>query len=562
MAKKTIAQKEPVKLREKKLSNGNISLYLDIYRNGKRHKEYLKLYLIEAKTPIEREQNRQTLATAQAIKSKRLIEIQNGEYTFTHQFKEDTPFLEYYRNMVKERNTPDTRGNYGNWQSCLRYLELYCDEKTTFRDVTPEFILGFKDFLESVEKDTHKRRGPRRERDVFQGLSQNSKASYFRKLSACINHAYDERIIAVNPLRGIEGFKDAEVKRDYLTKEKANPQSPEEMAKAAQEAAVKAAMEQAQSMFGNIPGFQMPGGMEEQLMAQMGAGMPDMAAAQAQQEAMLKAAGIDPETVAQAGRQNMAYAQQMMQGMMDGTLGEELSSSDAMAQMMDAFGSDGWTINKADDGKLDTAQLRLLAFGAPMLVYNDENVDSIDCPEEDVESIRSTIESWWNVTDRESTLEIVKWLLEEGHHAEADEALEKVRKRGIENISQEERDDEESKIGDVCLIAESMEENGWCPGGKMPGSVIAWDLVRLVNLGRWAYLCGYVSESEMWQIMQAAADTALEHFSSWEEYGMSFVMGRGVWHGDPDDSETAYEIVSLLLEDDESPWKKSNFNIG
>ena len=47
MAKKTIAQKEPVKLREKKLSNGNISLYLDIYRNGKRHKEYLKLYLTQ-----------------------------------------------------------------------------------------------------------------------------------------------------------------------------------------------------------------------------------------------------------------------------------------------------------------------------------------------------------------------------------------------------------------------------------------------------------------------------------------------------------------------------------
>ena len=40
MAKKTTNQKEPVKLREKKLSNGNISLFLDIYRNGKRHKEY------------------------------------------------------------------------------------------------------------------------------------------------------------------------------------------------------------------------------------------------------------------------------------------------------------------------------------------------------------------------------------------------------------------------------------------------------------------------------------------------------------------------------------------
>lgn len=117
-----------------------------------------------------------------------------------------------------------------------------------------------------------------------------------------------------------------------MKKDKTNPQSPEEMAIAAQEAAIKAAMEQARSMFGNIPGFQMPDGMQEQIMAQMGAGMPDMAAAQAQHEAMLRAAGIDPETVAQAGRQNMAYANQMMQEMMDGTFDERLSSSDAMAQ--------------------------------------------------------------------------------------------------------------------------------------------------------------------------------------------------------------------------------------
>ena len=61
-----------------------------------------------------------------------------------------------------------------------------------------------------------------------------------------------------------------------MTKEKSNPQSPEEMAKTAQEAAVKSAMEQAQAMFGNIPGFQMPGGMQEQIMTQMGSGVPDM----------------------------------------------------------------------------------------------------------------------------------------------------------------------------------------------------------------------------------------------------------------------------------------------
>lgn len=342
-----------------------------------------------------------------------------------------------------------------------------------------------------------------------------------------------------------------------MKKENANPQSPEEMARAAQEAAVKAAMEQAQAMFGNIPGFQMPDGMQEQLMAQMGA-VPDMAAAQAQQEAMLKAADIDLGTVAQVGSQNMAYARQMTQEMMDGTFEEKLSSSGAMAQMMEAFGDDEWTINKSSDGKLDAAELRLLAFGAPMLVYNDEKVDTIDS-DEDIDTIKYTLESWWDVTDRESTLGIVKWLLEDGHHAEADEALAEVHERGLENISQEEREDEESKMEDVCLIAESMLENSWCPEGRMPKTVIAWDLVRLVNLGRWAYLCGYVNEDEMWQIMQIAADTALENFSSWEEYGLSFIMGRGVWHGDPDDSETAYDIVNLLLNDDKSPWKQSSW---
>mgnify|MGYP000596090136 FL=1 len=319
-----------------------------------------------------------------------------------------------------------------------------------------------------------------------------------------------------------------------MTKENSNSQSAEEMVRAAQEAAVKAAMEQAQAMFGNMPGFQMTGGMQEQIMAQMGAGMPDMAELQAQQEAMLKAAGIDPETVAQAGRQNMAYAN----------------------QMMEAFGDDSWTINRAEYGKLDEEQLRLLAFGAPMLVYNDENVDTIDS-DADVETIKYTLEDWWNVADRDSTLGIVRWLLEEGHHAEADEALAEIRTRGFETISQEERLDEDSKMGDVCLIMESMIENGWCPEDRMPESVIAWDLVRVVNLGRWAYLCGYVNADEMWQIMQVAADTAVEHFSSWEEYGRSFIMGRGVWHGDPDDSETAKEIVELLLENDESPWKQS-----
>ena len=44
--KKTSKLKEPIRLRMKDLSNGNKSLYLDIYRDGKRSYEYLKMYII------------------------------------------------------------------------------------------------------------------------------------------------------------------------------------------------------------------------------------------------------------------------------------------------------------------------------------------------------------------------------------------------------------------------------------------------------------------------------------------------------------------------------------
>ena len=75
--KKQIKVKEPIRLRTKKLSNGNESLYLDIYTDGKRDYEFLKLYIIQERTKEDKEKNAQTLKLANAIKSKRIVELQN-----------------------------------------------------------------------------------------------------------------------------------------------------------------------------------------------------------------------------------------------------------------------------------------------------------------------------------------------------------------------------------------------------------------------------------------------------------------------------------------------------
>lgn len=209
--------KEPVRLRKRKMASGNISLYLDIYVDGKRTYEYLRLYLVPEASRADRETNRQTLQLAEAVRAKRLVEVQNGCYGFDAAYKLDTNFLDYYRSLCEQRlNKKGSLGNWGNWWSALKHLELYCSPSTTFRDITPQWIKGFKRYLDTA---TRVRDSRKKVDTVFnkRPLSQNSKLSYFNKLRACINQAVEDRILPHNPLRGIEGFKSEEKERVYLT---------------------------------------------------------------------------------------------------------------------------------------------------------------------------------------------------------------------------------------------------------------------------------------------------------------------------------------------------------
>lgn len=143
--------KEPIRIRQKELANGNISLYLDIYIGGKRKYEFLKLYLIPENSREDKEKNRQTMQLANSIKSKRIVEYQNGEFGFKSEYKLDTLFFDYYKAMCEKRHgNPESRGNWGNWFSCLHHLKKYeKNEKITFEDITPEWVQGFHDYLEN-----------------------------------------------------------------------------------------------------------------------------------------------------------------------------------------------------------------------------------------------------------------------------------------------------------------------------------------------------------------------------------------------------------------------------
>lgn len=208
--------KEPIRIRQKELANGNISLYLDIYIGGKREYEFLKLYLIPEKTREDKEKNRQTMQLANSIKSKRIVEYQNGEFGFKSNYKLDALFFDYYRAMCEKRHgNPESRGNWGNWYSCLHHLMKYeKNERITFADITPEWVQGFRDYLDNEAVAwSH----DYRKRIKDKPLARNSKLSYFNKLRACLNQAFEDRIIPVNPCRGVERFRPEEGTRMYLT---------------------------------------------------------------------------------------------------------------------------------------------------------------------------------------------------------------------------------------------------------------------------------------------------------------------------------------------------------
>ena len=141
--------KEPVKLRQKKLANGNVSLYLATYVRGQREYEFLRLYLIPEKTRDDRQRNRETLALANSIKAQRIVEIQNGMHGFNTVGKERMSFFDYFLAQAEKRKKQDSNSSYGSWISTLNHLHRYERRKDiTFADITQRWVQGFRDYLD------------------------------------------------------------------------------------------------------------------------------------------------------------------------------------------------------------------------------------------------------------------------------------------------------------------------------------------------------------------------------------------------------------------------------
>lgn len=193
-----------VTLRQREKS-GKISLYLDYYHKGKRKYEYLRLYVNpKPRTTLERENNRKTLQLAENIRSKRQLELQNGIFGFNDNEKINGSFLAYFEVLAEKRK--ESEGNYGNWQSALKYLQKFRKGNVKFSDIDNQWLEDLKEYL---VYDARTKRN--------QTLSKNTCVSYFNKVRATLRQAVKDGIISKNPALQVDGIKEAETKREFIT---------------------------------------------------------------------------------------------------------------------------------------------------------------------------------------------------------------------------------------------------------------------------------------------------------------------------------------------------------
>lgn len=208
-----------VTLRQRKKGD-TISLYLEYYQDGKRDYEYLQLYLTPKPehgqlTKEQKEENRKTLALAEAIRSKRLIQIKNEEFGFRDTDRAKGSFLAYFERMTHKRR--DSLGNYGNWESVLKHLQKFSKNGIAFKDINKTWLEDFKYYL---QYDARSKTGKR--------LSQNSQCSYYSKVSAALKEAVKDGILQTNPAAQVNGIKPDDPNREFLTMEELQAAAKEE----------------------------------------------------------------------------------------------------------------------------------------------------------------------------------------------------------------------------------------------------------------------------------------------------------------------------------------------
>ncbi|RKD92535.1 site-specific integrase [Mangrovibacterium diazotrophicum] len=178
-------KKNNVVLREKQLASGSISLYLDIYRDGQRSYEFLKLYINpKARSPIDKEQNKANYELANRIRTDRENELNNLAFDYIPPTKQKVLFFDFAQRYLENYTKKDKAMIKGAIEDFKLFLinkqNRIKPEHLKIHQIDRLMVVQFIAFLEEKHK----------------GEGANSYYARFKKI---LNNAVARNIIPKSP---------------------------------------------------------------------------------------------------------------------------------------------------------------------------------------------------------------------------------------------------------------------------------------------------------------------------------------------------------------------------
>lgn len=181
-------------MREKKLKSGKTSLYLDIYHEGNRKTITLKLYLVPAKTVLDKEKNKQTKLLATSLQAKYTLELQSGAYDVKLKKENSKNFFDYFDKLASDKPSRS------NWKSIKPVIvEFNKGDNLPFKRITASYVADFRKYIAKLD------------------IKEGTKHLYFSVAKCALNNAIKDGLVNQDVLLNVKGFKPSEAKRVYLT---------------------------------------------------------------------------------------------------------------------------------------------------------------------------------------------------------------------------------------------------------------------------------------------------------------------------------------------------------
>lgn len=168
----------------------------------------------------------------------------------------------------------------------------------------------------------------------------------------------------------------------------------------------------------------------------------------------------------------------------------------------------------------------------------------------------------WEIETEEDWRETADWLLEEGQRLDFQNQIDNIRR-----MTEEERtvlrvqiDAAEIKQEDQADQAELQARLLWIEAAGeelQQGSFMGWDMLRLIDLTRWALRAELINE-EIATTYLLAASQALQHrCNSWEEAQEQYLKGLRFWSAPTYEAQEGElkRLIGHFVQSKKSPWK-------